>query len=203
VTASLLVLAGIGGCASAPPVENHTFFQSDEPTTAGPNAFEVPFAALDLPAAAGGSPYVGVTILGGAVRLSRPASWHVRRASSAPGRKFVEYVSPHEYLFAVYERPDSAGASWTDIEGAYEAETAKHVEWLGKGIPIAGWDTQGREYVLRRKVKGQRAAYENTSREFLFRGRHSVATVALVHQGLSDAAIEPELLRTIQTLSVL
>ncbi len=200
--ATLVAASGAFGCAAAPPIENHTFFQSDEPVV-GQSVLETPYAGLDQPAPPGGVAYVGVSVLGGAVRFSRPASWHVRRGSSIAGRRFVEYVSPHEYLFAVYERPDSSGDSWTDVVRQYEAETPKHVEWLGKAIPFAGFDTQGREYVLRRKVRGQRAPYENTSREFLFRGRHLFATVALVHQGLSDAAVEPEVLRTLQTLSVL
>jgi hypothetical protein len=185
-------------------VENRTFFQTDEQLTHG--SVEMPYPPLDLPAQTGapGSGYMGVSILGGSVRFSRPVSWQIRRGSSAQGRRFIEYISPHEYVFAVYERDDAKGSAWSDVLHQYEADATKaNVEWVGKAVPIAGYDTQGREYILRRKVKGQRAPYVNTSREFLFRGEHGFASVELVHQGQSDAAIEGEILRTVATLSVL
>ncbi len=203
--AALVLAVGGSACASQPTtVENRTFFQTDEQLTHG--SVEMPYPPLDLPAKPGapGSAYKGVSILGGSVRFSRPVSWEIRRGSSEKGRRFIEYVSPHEYVFAVYERDDDKGSSWQDVLHQYEADATKvKVEWVGKAVPIAGYDTQGREYVVRRKVKGQRAPYENTSREFIFRGEHGFASVELVHQGQSDAAIEGELLRTVETLSVL
>jgi len=193
---------GISGCASRPVQENHTFFQADELLARA--IVETPYPALDLPAQAGAPAYKGVAVLGGSVRFSRPTSWQIRRTGSAAHRRFIEYVSPHEYVFAVYERDDDAGTSWSDALKLYETDTKRpDVEFLGKAIPIAGYDTQGREYVLRRKVRGQRAPYTNTSREFIFRGKHAFASVELVHQGQSDASIEGELLRTVETLSVL
>jgi hypothetical protein len=203
VVVALVVLLGTGACAARRTEENHTFFQTDE-TGGGATPFEVAVPALDLPAQPGGTIYVGVAVLGSSVRFSRPSNWRVRRASTAPGHRFIEYVSPHEYLFAVYERSDSTTcSSWSDVLPQYEDDAKKHVEWEGKAIPIAGYDTQGREYVLRRKVRGQRAPYVNTSREFIFQGRHSYALVEFVHQGQSDASLEAELLKTVRSLSVL
>jgi hypothetical protein len=195
-----LVLLGALGC-SQKTIDNRVFFQPDEMTSHKP--FEVAYPPLDLAAQPGRTEYVGVSVLGSSVRLSRPIGWHIRRASNTPGFRFVEYVSPREYLFALYERFDSPGSAWSDVLPRYEDDAKKVVDWEGKAIPTAGYDTQGREYVVRRKVKGQRAPYVNTSREFVFRGEHSFVLVEIEHQGRSDALVEGELLRTIQTLSVL
>jgi hypothetical protein len=198
---TLLIVAGGSACASPTEGETHTFFQNDEDLSIG--RIEVPFPPLNRPAQAGAPAYVGVTALE-VVRFSRPETWHVRRASTLKDHRYVEYASPNEYLFAIYERPDSAGASWSDVLIQYEADAKTHgVEFVGRDIPTAGEDTQGREYVLKRKIKGQREPWESTSREFVFRGKHYFALVELVHQGQSDASIEREVLRAIQTLSVL
>lgn len=200
---ALVLLACTSGCAKKTAVENHVFFQPDALVPNKP--FEVAFPPLDLPAQGGRSAYVGVAVLGGSVRFSRPIAWRIRRASNTMGFRFVEYSSPREYLFAVYERSDSTGwcSSWSDVLPQYEEDAKKLVDWEGKAIPIAGFDVQGREYVLRRKVKGQRAPYINTSREFIFHGAHSYVLVELVHEGRSPALVEEDVLRTIETLSVL
>jgi hypothetical protein len=200
---AFVLLAGTSACAKKTTVENHVFFQTDAISPNKP--FEVAFPPLDLAEQPGRSAYVGVAVLGGSVRFSRPISWRIRRARNTLGFRFVEYSSPHEYLFALYERTDSTGSctSWSDVLPQYEDDAKKVVDWWGKAIPIAGYDTQGREYVLRRKVSGQRAPYINTSREFIFHGAHSWVLVELVHQGRSPALVEKDVLRTIETLSVL
>jgi hypothetical protein len=190
-----------GPACSHQRTETHVFFQNDEDFTHHP--VEVPYPPLDRPAQAGVEAYVGVTALGIA-RFSRPVSWRIRRASLAVDHPFVEYVSNREYLFAIYRRSDDSGSSWSDAVSLYEDDAKKrNVEFLGKDVPTVGFDVQGREFVVRRTVKGQRVPYTNTSREFLFQGKHAFALVELVHQGLSDAAIEGELLRTFETFSVL
>jgi hypothetical protein len=197
-----LLAGATTACTNRKTIENHVFFQTDE--TASNKPFEVPYPPLDVAAESGGGlAYIGVAVLGGTVRFSRPVSWRIRRASNAKDHRFIEYASPHEYLFSLYERSDSASSDWSDVLPLYEEDAKKRVDWEGKAIPIAGYDTQGREYVLRRKVRGQRAPYINTSREFIFQGRHSFALVELVHQGRSDALVEADVMRSIQTLSVL
>jgi hypothetical protein len=198
----LLASAGTSACKKAPSTETHTFFQNEEDLVRNP--VEIRYPPLDLAAAGDAGAYIGVTTLGGGLRFSRPANWQVRRGSSAAEHRYVEYVSPNEYLFAIYQRSDSTCSSWGDVIALYEADAKKRgVEFQAKEIPTTGDDTQGREYIVRRKVKGQKAPYTNTSREFIFRGKHSYALVELVHQGESDAAVEGEVLRAIQTLRVL
>jgi hypothetical protein len=202
---SVLVLLNVSAaaCASGKSTETHTFFQNEEDLVKNP--VEFPFPELDQPAANGLGRYLGVTVLGGALHFSRPANWQIRRGSTAPEHRYVEYVSPSEFIFGVYQRSDSTSwcTSWSDVLSQYEADAKKRgVEFEGKAIPTVGDGTQGREYILRRKVKGQRAPYENTSREFIFQGKHSWALVEVVHQGHSNALIEGEVLRALERLSV-
>jgi hypothetical protein len=201
------VLAGLAaGCASGPPslaLENKTFYQYDDQAGGSPlDRVERPYPALDWQGTAGA--YVGVSILGGAARLSRPRSWHIRRASLIAEHRFIEYVSPHAYLVAIYERTDSPEESWLDILSRYEGDAKRQgIELLGQRIPIATHTTQGREYLVRRTVHGQRAAFVNTSREILLRSAKRVALVQFVDDG-GDAhdLIATELLRVLDTLEI-
>jgi hypothetical protein len=137
------------------------------------------------------------------VRLSRPATWRVRRASTTPERRFIEYVSPSAYLFSVYEKTDSASDSWSDLLGRYEsAARDRGAEVVGDRIPVATWNAQGREYLLRRSVHGQRAPYEQQSSEVVLRGGRRVELVQIVHQGDSLAPIRRELLWVMESLRV-
>jgi hypothetical protein len=199
----------VGGCGSAPPPiaqVSGTFYQFDEEpsSSSGRNPFERPYPPLDLHARPGGTEYVGVSVLGGTVRLSRPTGWRIRRASLSPERRYIEYVSPEEFLFAIYERLDSPADPWLGVLGRYEEDAkAKGAELLGARIPVATWNTQGREYVVRRTVRGQRAPYANMSREVLLRSEHRVDLVEIVHQGETPTLITPELLRVMETIEVL
>ena len=111
----------VSGCGSAPPPiaqVSGTFYQFDEePSSSGRNPFERPYPPLDLHARPGGMEYVGVSVLGGTVRLSRPTGWRIRRASLSPERRYIEYVSPEEFVFAIYERLDSPADPWLDVLG--------------------------------------------------------------------------------------
>jgi hypothetical protein len=203
---ALLALAA-AGCASGPPrtaLENKTFYQYDDdrPTASARALFETPYPALNR--GEGSSAYVGVAVLGGTVRLSRPIGWTIRRASLAPERRFIEYVSPHGYLVAFYERNDGAGDAWRDVVGRYEEDAkAKGVEFSGRSIPVATQGAQGREYVARRIVKGQAAPYANTSREILLRGKGRIDLLEIVQEGAFLPETVSELLPVIDTLEVL
>jgi hypothetical protein len=203
---ALLALAA-AGCASGPPhtaLENKTFYEYDDdrPTASARALFETPYPALNR--GEGSSAYVGVALLGGTVRLSRPIGWTIRRASLAPERRFIEYVSPRGYLVALYERGDGAGDAWRDVLGRYEEDAkAKGVEFSGRSIPVATRGAQGREYVARRVVKGKSAPYVNTSREILLRGNRRVDLLEIVQEGEFLPQMESELLPVMDTLEVL
>jgi hypothetical protein len=202
----LLLGVVLAGCGGPPPItlENGTFFQFDDlPGSSKNSAFERPYPPLDRKAQGGLPEYAGVSVLGGTVRISRPADWRIRRASLQPEKRFIEYVSPNEYLFAIYERVDSPVDPWKDVLERYENDAkAKGAELLGQRVPVATWNAQGREYIVRRTVKGQRAPYSHLSSEILVRGDHRIELVEIVHQGESIAPVGAELLRVMETLQL-
>ncbi|MGO8992062.1 MAG: hypothetical protein ACLQVI_01950 [Polyangiaceae bacterium] len=198
----------VAGCAGGPPLvalENRTFYESDDqqPGASGRALFEQEYPPLNANVGHVGD-YIGVTVLGGTVRLSRPVGWQVRRASLVPEKRFIEYVAPHGYLVAIYEREDSPADPWREVLGRYEDDTkAKGAEILGRSIPIVLGENQGREYVVRRVTKGQRAPYVNLSREILVRSDRRIDLVEIVHAGATPALVSGELLRVMDTLEVL
>jgi len=207
--ASAIVLASAtAACGgSGPPpsaLENRTFYQYDDLVATGGSGIERPYPPLDQKAKEGLPEYIGVSILGGKVHLSRPQDWKIRRMSTTPERRFIEYVSPNEYLFAIYERNDSTIDPWRDVLARYEEDAkASGAELLGARVPVASWNTQGRAYVVRRTIKGQKAPYVNLSREIVYRSEHRIALVSIVHQGRTLAGVSDELLRVMDTLEIL
>jgi len=207
---ALLLGAVLCGCgpAAPPPIalENRVFYPGEDQAAASSGAsgaIERPYPPLDQNEGKDLPAYVGVSVLGGTVHLSRPANWKIRRASIAPERRFVEYVSPNEYLFAIYERVDSPIDLWRDVLGRYQKDVkAKGGEIVGERIPVATWNAQGREFIVRRTVKGQRAPYAHLSNEVMLRGEHRIELVQVVHQGESIAPIGGELLRVMETLEL-
>jgi hypothetical protein len=206
---ALLVGAVVSGCgpAAPPPIalENRVFYPGEDQAAASSasGAIERPYPPLDRNAEGDLPAYIGVSILGGTVHLSRPANWKIRRASLVPEKRYVEYVSPNEYLFAIYERVDSPVDRWSDVLGRYQKDVkAKGAEIVGERIPVATWNAQGREFIVRRTVKGQRAPYSHLSSEVLLRGEHRIELVQIVHQGESIAPVGGELLRVMETLEL-
>lgn len=201
-----MVLA-TSGCGGGPPpvaLENRTFYQYDDLVATGGNSIERPYPPLDQKARPGLPEYTGVSILGGTVHLSRPAGWKVRRASMKAENRFIEYVSPTAYIFAIYERNDSTIDPWHDVLDRYEEDVkAQGAELVGARVPVAVWNAQGREYVVRRTVKGQKGPYSNLSREILLRSDHRIDLVEIVHQGETLAGVSDELLRVMETLEIL
>jgi hypothetical protein len=208
VPLGFLIALSVSGCAGGPPLvalENRTFYQHDDQVSAAERRtlYEQDYPPLNGNVA-GAGPYVGVTVLGGTVRLSRPAGWQIRRASLTAEERCIEYVSPHGYLVAIYERTDSPADAWADVLGRYEEDAkAKGAEVLGKRIPFATGRNQGREYVVRRITPGQRAPYVNVSREILVRSEKRIDLVAIVQAGDAPMLAGTELLRVIDTLEVL
>ncbi len=205
-----LALLGLGAlapaCASGPPpaaFENRVFYNYDDFVASGGGSVERPYPPLDQKERAGLPEYVGVSILGGSVHLSRPKSWKIRRISLTPERRFVEYVSPNAYLFSIYERNDSTADLWSEVLERYEEDVkAAGAEIVGGRVPVATGNAQGREYVVKRSVKGQKGPYSNTSHEVVLRSEHRIDVVEIVHQGDTPAAVGQEMLRVMETLEL-
>ncbi len=198
---------GASGCSSGPaPIayENRVFYNygfGGGPADAA--AFEKPYPPLDLAEKAPNPEYIGVCVVGGYVCISRPRNWVIRAANNQPGSRFIEYVSPNEYIFAIYERRDPPDELWRDVLDRYEEDAKKAgAELLGSRIPVATWNAQGRAYVVKRPVAAAKQPFINMSRELLLRNESRVVLIQIVHQGSSIAPVSDELYRTVQTLRV-
>jgi hypothetical protein len=196
--------AGVG-CAHGPdPIafENRVFYNWDDPS-ADPAPFEQRYPPLDLAEAAPNPEYIGVSVIGANIHLSRPRNWVMRTASNKPEERYIEYVSPNEYLFSIYERVDSPEDLWRDVMARYEdGVKADGAELLGSRVPVSTWNAQGRAYVVRRQVKAAKSPFISVSREFLARSDHRIVLVQIVHQTATLKPVSDELLRVIATLEI-
>ena len=198
-----MLAAGCGGGISSVAEKNKTFYAYDTASKDLIDLFERPYPPLDHRADPPKPEYRGVSVLNGRVHVSRPTEWVLRKASNEPGRRYVQYVSPKEYVFAVYEWPDHADAPWREVIARYEgAAKASHAELLERRVPMATWNAQARAYVVRRRVPASKQAYVNTSLELLARNDRRIVLVQIVHQGESVGELTGELLRVVDTLTL-
>jgi hypothetical protein len=197
-----LVPSACGG-AEAPPAR--TVF---DPTVQGTNivavgsmALERPLPILDVAASGASEPLVGVSILNDGVRFARPARWMIRDASDEAGHRFIRYVSPHAYSFAIYETNDSPTDSWHDILERYEVDVAAAgAKAVGRRIAMATNANQGRAYTIERKVEAMQA--RSRSREFVLRGDRRVVLVQVVTEEDGLSRIGGEVLEVLKRLEV-
>lgn len=197
------VLAGCGGGIPSVAEQNKTFYAYDSASKDLIDLFETPYPPLDAKADGARPEYHGVSVLAGHVHVSRPTEWILRKAGNEPGRRFVQYVSPKEYVFAVYEWPDHPDAPWREVIARYEdAAKESHAELLEQRIPMATWNAQARAYVVRRRIPAAKQPFVNTSLELLARSDHRIVLVQIVHQGEALQDLTDELLRVVDTLVV-
>ncbi|MGH7294802.1 MAG: hypothetical protein ACRELB_07715, partial [Polyangiaceae bacterium] len=99
-----LALCGCGGGPEHVAFENRVFYQYDtlNPVQAA-KSLEAHYPPLDKTESPPLPEYVGVGVLGDVVHLSRPRDWVIRAGSLEPEHRYIEYVSPNEYMVAVYE----------------------------------------------------------------------------------------------------
>ena len=193
-------MAGCGGTPAAPP-PNHTFF-ADEGSAAKAGAAgdaETPYPRLDDRARG----YVGVSILGGLVHLRRREDWTVRAVGREPGNRYVQYISPRQFIFAVYELPQPPGALWRDVLTSFEAGvTQSGGQLVGRRIPAAAGLQQARAYVIRRPVRAARGPLVTESHELVTRGEERVVLVQITHPPGAAEGITPEVLPSLDGLEV-
>jgi hypothetical protein len=209
--ASLLVVAVLGfaagGCSSSPPADafqNKVFYQYDSlGNGVDARALETHYPPLDLGPTAPLPEYIGIGLMGGAIHMSRPRNWVIRAASGRAEHRFVEYVSPREYLVTIYELVDSPVDPWLDIMTRYEEQAGKAgADLLSQRVPMATWNAQGRGYVVRRPVAASKAPLVNYAHEYLIRSDRRIVLVQIVHHDENLEELETELRRVVDTLEV-
>jgi len=193
------------GCGAGPDpsaIQNRTFYEYGRLGGAGASLelFERPYPPLN----ADEIRYTGVQVMGGTVRFSRPVNWVIRAASNEPQKRFIEYVSPSQVMFSIYERVESPRDVWRDIMGRYELEVKSDSgRVLAPPIPISTWNAQGRAYLIERGVAAPKAAFINRSREYLLRSANRIVLVQLVNQGGDYRRANDEILPVLESLQVM
>jgi hypothetical protein len=199
-----LLAAGATSCASGPvpqAFDNEVFYAYDNASTGQLSRFETPYPPFDQPDRDPG--YIGVQVIRGHVKLSRPREWTIRSASNRPHERFIQYASPKQYVVAIYERLESPWDPWRVVLEHYEKdleETGAKTE--GKAVPVASFFTQGRAYVVQRPVSAPKTPLMAYSREYLMRGDHRIVLVQIVHPRSSIEPIAEELVRVLDTIKV-
>jgi hypothetical protein len=165
--------------------------------------FETHYPPLDLGPVQPNPEYRGVTILNGLVRFSRPINWRIRRASNDETQRFVEYVSPRQYMVSIYERTEPADAPWHEVMKSYEEQVkADGAQIIGKPYPGATWNSQARVYDVERSIKAPKRPLKTFSREYLARGKDRIVLIQVVHPEATLEPIGDELLRVMTHLQV-
>ncbi len=202
----LFCLGSVSACGSQPaPVAyaNHVFYEYDG--GGGEDLSEVleqPHVELDLESK--GMGFIGVEVLGGVARYSRPKDWVIRGGSVRAEGRFIEYVSPRQVIIAVYERLESPDDTWGKILARYEADTEKQGgTLLGKSVPISTFNSQGRAYDIRRGVPAGSQPFVSFSREYVMRSDHRIVLVQIVRPREDYGEAEPELLNFVKSIRIL
>jgi len=204
---TLLTLVMVGGCASGPdPVayKNRVFYEGDAGADVDlKKLLEKPWPPLDWTGKAGRE-HEGIEIMGGVARISRPKDWVIRRGSIRPEGRFIEYVSPRQVVFAVYERLESPTDPWTVVLDRYQADTREQGgEFLGPAVPHSTFNASSRAFDVRRGVPVGKEPLVSFSREYVARSSHRIVLVQIVRPREDYGEAQDELLRIVQSMIVL
>ena len=202
VSALALCPCACGGSQASSTVFDPAGATNSAPVDLTSKRLEVAYQPLDA-AGAEGEPWIGVSVLQGHVRLSRPSTWQVRDAGLELGHSFIRYVSPNAYSFALYERTDDPEKKWQKILEHYEADlTANGAKAIGQNVPVATPSNQGREYTVDRKIQSKEPVLSR-SREILLRGDHDIVLVQIVVEEENLSRVAGEILEVLRRIEVL
>jgi hypothetical protein len=199
---ALLTLAACGGSPSAPRQDDVFYVHGGGSLTFSRDAsYEVYFPPLDAAATERLPRRVGVGVLNGDVRLSRPLDWNVGGADYTPEHRFITYQSPRQFLFSIYERMDDPEDPWPDVLKRYEADLDEQGAQVVAGrTPIATANTQGRSYLVKAKLPSKPPS-EAFAHEILVRSPHRVLLVQVVHHESVEASAD-EITAALSSLTV-
>jgi hypothetical protein len=205
--AAIVLVGALPGCASGPEhvaFENKVFYQYDtlNPAVAA-KSLENRYPPLDKAEQAPLPEYMGISLMDGVVHISRPRDWVIRAGSTNREHRWVEYVSPNEYMVAIYETVEAPDEPWREVMGRYEDQAKKAgAELLGARVPMATVNAQGRAYTVRRAVPAAKGPMLNYSNEYLIRSDRRIILVQIVHHEEKLAPMDSELRRVLETLEV-
>lgn len=193
-------VVGCGGSPSAPRFDE-VFYLHGGGLIDKNASYETYFEKLNIEATATTPRYVGVGVLEGDVRFSRPIDWYVRSADYTPEVRFISYQSPRQFLFSIYERIDHPEDSWAEVLRRFEADVRDQgSQILASRVPVASANAQGRSYLLKTNVPA-RPVYQSYSHEILLRSDRRVLLVQVVH-GENVDTISDEITAALKSILV-
>ncbi|AUX44729.1 hypothetical protein SOCE26_061960 [Sorangium cellulosum] len=199
--AALALLAGCGGSPTAPRQDEVFYLHGASGMLSKDTSFEVYFPPLDAPPTDRVPRRIGVGLMNGDVRISRPIDWNVGGADNAPEHRYITYQSPRQFLFSIYERIDSPEDPWPDVLKRYEADLEEQgAQILSGRAPVATANTQGRSYLVKAKIPSKPVS-DAFAHEILVRSPHRVLLVQIVHNENVDASAD-EITAALQSLTV-
>lgn len=198
---AIALLAGCGGSPTAPKQDEVFYLHGAAGTLSKDASFEVYFPPLDAPATDRLPRRIGVGLMNGDVRMSRPIDWSVAGADYTPERRYITYQSPRQFLFSIFERIDSPEDPWPDVLKRYEADLEEQgAQILAGRAPVATANTQGRSYLVKAKIPSKPVS-EAFAHEILIRSPRRVLLVQIVHHENIDASVD-EITAAFQSLTV-
>lgn len=177
------LLFGIAGCGGSPtaPERDQTFYLHERGVIDKRYSWERYFPPLDHDETKTLPRRVGVAVLDGDVRLSRPIDWYLRSADYTPEKRYISWQSPRGFVFSVYEKTDPVRVTWGDLLKRYEQSVAKNgSEILAGRIPLTTANAQGREYIVKTAIPA-RPDLESFAHEIVVRSPNRVLLVQVVH----------------------
>jgi hypothetical protein len=182
------VLAGCGGSPTAPD-RDQTFYLHERGVIDKRYSWERYFPPLDHEEDKRLPRRVGVAVLEGSVRLSRPIDWYLRSADYTPERRYISWQSPRSFVFSIYEKTDPVRVTWDVLLNKYEESAKKNGSQILAGrIPISTANAQGREYFLKTAITA-RPDLEAFAHEIVVRSPERVLLVQVVHPDNADDAM--------------
>lgn len=185
-----VLVASCGGSPSAPS-EDEVFYLHQRGVIDKRYAWERYFPPLDADGTERLPRRVGVAVLDGDVRLSRPVDWYLRTADYSAQKRQISYQSPRQFLFSIYERVDPPRATWAEVLDRYEADLeAQGATILSARVPVSTANAQGRSYLVRTRIPS-RPDYEAFAHEILIRSGERILLVQIVHdENFEDSELE-------------
>jgi hypothetical protein len=194
------VAAGCGGSPTAPE-RDQVFYLHERGVIDRRYSWERYFPPLDRDAGGKLPRRVGVAVLDGDVRLSRPVDWYLRTADYTPERRHISYQSPRQFVFSIYERTDPTRVTWNELLKRYEESVEKNGSQIMAGrIPISTANAQGRSYLVKTPVPA-RPNLETFAHEILVRSPERVLLVQVVHGESFDDSVD-EMLDAVRSMLV-
>ncbi len=185
-------VAGVFGCGGSPtaPSEDEVFYLHQRGVIDKRFSWERYFPPLDREQSTRLPRRVGVSILEGDVRLSRPLDWYLRTADYTAEKRQISYQSPRQFVFNIYERTDSTRAPWVEVLSRYEEDVAKAGGTIMAGrIPVATSNAQGRSYLIKTTIESS-PPYDSYAHEVIVRSSNRILLVQIVHGEDIEASID-------------